>query len=106
MALAPSRTSPQNSIGIVFATAQAAGTVVHVQNPAGDDILTFRPAKRYQTVVLSSPLIVRATGYSLYVGGSSSGTAKDGLFSGGTYYGGTKKATFDVSSALTVVSVS
>jgi len=31
------------------------------------------------------------------------GTEKDGLFSGGTYYGGTRKATFDVSSALTVV---
>ena len=106
MALAPSKTSPQNSIGIAFSSAQAAGTVVHVQNAAGDDILTFRPAKRYQTVVLSSPLITRTTGYSLYVGGSSTGTEKDGLFSGGTYYGGTRKATFDVSSALTVVSVS
>jgi len=40
------------------------------------------------------------------VGGSSTGTEKDGLFSGGTYYGGTQKATFDVSSALTVVSAS
>ena len=106
MALAPSKTSPQNSIGIAFSSAQAAGTLVHIQNAAGDDILTFRPAKRYQTVVLSSPLITRTTGYSLYVGGSSTGTEKDGLFSGGTYYGGTKKATFDVSSALTVVSAS
>jgi hypothetical protein len=106
MALAPSRTSPQNSIGIAFSTAQAAGTLVHVRNAAGDDILTFRPAKRYQTVVLSSPLITRATGYSLYVGGSSTGTERDGLFTGGTHYGGTKKATFDVSSALTVVSAS
>jgi len=106
MALAPSKTSPQNSIGIAFSSAQAAGTLVHVQNAAGEDVLTFRPAKRYQTVVLSSPLVTRATGYSLYVGGSSTGPEKDGLFSGGTYYGGTKKATFDVSSALTVVSAS
>jgi hypothetical protein len=54
----------------------------------------------------SSPLITRATGYSLYVGGSSTGAEKDGLFSGGTHDGGTRKATFDVSTALTVVSVS
>jgi hypothetical protein len=106
MALAPSRTSPQNTIGIVFGSAQQAGTLVHLTNASGDDILTFRPAKRYQTVVLSSPLITQASGYSLYVGGSSTGTEKDGLFSGGTYYGGTRKATFDVSGALTVVTVS
>jgi hypothetical protein len=106
MAQAPSRTSPQNTIGILFSSAQAAGTLVHVQSASGDDILTFRPAKRYQAVVLSSPLITRASGYSLYVGGSSTGTEKDGLFSGGTYHGGTRKATFDVSSALTVVTAS
>lgn len=106
MAVAPSRTSPQNSIGIAFGSAQAAGTLVHVQNAAGEDVLTFRPAKRYQTVVLSSPLLAKASGYSLYVGGSSTGTERDGLFTGGTYYGGTKKATFDVSSALTVVNAS
>lgn len=103
MALAPSKTSPQNTIGVVFSSVQAAGVVVHIQNAAGDDVLTFRPAKRFQTVVLSSPLVTRTTGYSLHVGGSSTGTEKDGLFSGGTYYGGTRKATFDVSSSLTVV---
>jgi hypothetical protein len=103
MAEAPSQSSTQNSIGVVFGAAQPAGTLVHVAGPAGEDVLTFRPAKAYQTVVLSSSLIARGTGYSVSLGGSSSGTEKDGLFSGGTYSGGVKKATFDVTGTLTVV---
>jgi hypothetical protein len=65
--------------------------------------VTFRAAKTYQTVVLSSSLVTRGTGYAVYLGGSSTGTVKDGLFSGGTYSGGTKKASFDVTGTLTVV---
>jgi hypothetical protein len=103
MAEAPSQSSTQSSVGIVFGSAQQAGTLVHVAGPGGEDVLTFKPAKAYQTVVLSSSLLTRATGYALYVGGSSTGAEKDGLYSGGTYYGGTRKATFDVSDTLTVV---
>jgi hypothetical protein len=87
----------------VFGSSQAAGSLVHISSAGGDDILTFKPVKAYQTVVLSSPLLTRAPGYSLYVGGYSSGTGKDGLYSGGTYSGGTRKATFDITGTLTVV---
>jgi hypothetical protein len=105
MAQAPSRTSTQNSVAIRFGSAQPAGTLVHIADPSGGDILTFRPAKRYQLVVLSSPGLVPASAYSLYLGGSSTGTEKDGLFSGGTYYGGSKKGTFDITSSLTALTV-
>jgi hypothetical protein len=105
MAQAPTRTSPQNSVGVAFAAVQKAGTLVHIQGPTGADILTFRPAKTYQTVVLSSPKLVAASGYALYTGGYSSGSDVDGLFASGGYYGGTLKSTFDIANGLTVVSV-
>lgn len=103
MAQAPSTSSAQNSVAIRFGSVQPAGSLVHIGTPGGGDVLTFKPAKSYQFVVLSSALLTRATGYSLYAGGSSTGTEKDGLYTGGTYYGGTRRATFDVSGVLTVV---
>lgn len=106
MAQAPSTSSSQNSVAIRFSSTQQAGVLVHVADPGGGDVLTFRPAKRYQSVVLSSPLLVRGSGYSVWVGGSSTGTERDGVFSGGTHLGGTRRATFDVAGPLTVVNAS
>jgi hypothetical protein len=76
-----------------------------VQGADGADILTFRPTKRYQNLVLSSPLLTRASGYAVYLGGSSTGTEKDGLFTGGVYTGGSQRTTFNVSASQTAVNV-
>ena len=59
MAQMPSATSTCNSVMLRFGTAQQAGILVHVQNADGVDLLTFRPTKRYQNVVQSSPLPVQ-----------------------------------------------
>jgi hypothetical protein len=105
MAQAPSSSSAQSSVMFRFGSPQRAGTLVHMQNANGADVLTFSPAKQFQSVVLSSAALIRANGYALYLGGSSTGTVTDGLFSGGTYLGGTLKATFSISGVVTTVNV-
>jgi len=104
MAQMPSASSTQSSVHIRFGSPQEAGTLIHIAGPGGEDILTFEPAKRYQSVVLSSAALQQASGYALYSGGSSTGTKQDGLFSGGTFYGGTLRERFDISGTLTTVS--
>lgn len=92
MAMAPSTSSAQQSVLATFAT-QAAGTVVHVQSTDGTTIVTFAPSKPFSSIVVSSELIDAAATYEVYVGGSSTGTATDGLIEGGEYSGGTLVAT-------------
>ena len=105
MAQMPSSTSSRNAVMLKLASAQQAGTLVRVQGPDGSDVATFRPTKRYQNVVLSSPLLAKASGYGVYLGGASTGSERDGLFSGGTYYGGSLRTTFAVSGVQTAVTV-
>ena len=101
MAVGPGTSSTQNSAVINFSSQQA-GTIFHLQNSSGTDIVTFKPAKTYQSVVFSSPDFGKAT-YDIYFGGSSTGTLKDGLYKGGTYTPGTKNTSFTVSSVTTKV---
>lgn len=105
MAQMPSSNSTCNSVMLRFGTAQQAGTLVHVQSADGAEILTFRPTKRYQNVVLSSPLLTRGSGYAVYLGGSSTGADQDGLYAGGIYAGGSQRTTFSVNGTQTAVTV-
>ena len=100
MAQAPSTTSSQYSVMYNFASAQAAGTMVHIETESGQDVLTFVPVKQYQSVLLSSPEFENGSTYVVYSGGSSSGTVSDGLYSGGTFTGGSRVASFTVSSVV------
>jgi hypothetical protein len=84
MAQAPSTSSTQYSVVHNFSSPQAAGTMVHIETQDGEEILTFVPAKAYQSVVLSSPELKNGSTYIVYSGGSSTGTVTDGLYSGGT----------------------
>jgi len=101
MAQAPSTTSTQYSVMHNFASAQAAGTMVHIETEAGEDILTFVPTKEYQSVLLSSPELENGATYTVYAGGNSTGTVTDGLYSGGTYTAGTQVTSFTISSMVT-----
>lgn len=65
-------------------------------------MLTFAPAKAYQSVVFFSPELEEGSTYIVYSGGSSTGTVTDGLYSDGTYTGGTQIASFTISSIVTV----
>ncbi len=103
MAQAPGSYSEQNSVLVYFSAAQQAGSLVHIQNSAGEDILTFAPTKRYQALVLSSPALVKGQAYTIYTGGSSSGALSDSLYQGGSYTPGSEYASFTVAGALTTV---
>lgn len=103
MAQALSTTSTQYSVMVNFTSARAAGTMLHIQTQDGEDILTFLPAKAYQSVVLCTPALAKGTTCAVYTGGSSTGTAVDGLYSGGTYTPGTQYTTFTISSVVTTI---
>lgn len=64
--------------------------MVHIESADGEDILTFTPAKAYQSVVVCSPDLKEGSTYGVYAGGSSTGTVADGLYAGGTYTAGTQ----------------
>ena len=101
MAQAPSTSSTQYSVMLTFPSVLPAGTIVHVETETGEDMLTFVPAKEYQSVVLCSPELENGATYVVYTGGSSTGTITDGLYTGGTYTGGTQFASFTISSIVT-----
>ena len=104
MAQSPSVTSTQNSIKLTFASAQKANTLVHVEDENGNEVATFAPSKTYQSVVISSSSIEIGKTYKISSGGTSTGTAENGLYTGGVYSGGTVLATAKISSVITNVS--
>jgi hypothetical protein len=77
--------------------------LIHLETAAGEDIFTFAPTKYIRSIAFSSPRLARNTTYNLYVGGTSTGTPKDGLYEGGTYTPGTRYATFTIYSTVTNV---
>jgi hypothetical protein len=101
MAQGPSETSTQYSVMYNFESLQVGGTPVHIETEGGQDILTFVPAREYQSIVMSSPELENGATYVVYSGGGSTGTVADGLYSGGTYSAGTEVASFTISSMVT-----
>ncbi|MCB9133837.1 MAG: carbohydrate-binding domain-containing protein [Anaerolineales bacterium] len=101
MAQVPGESSSQNSLLVYFGTTIPSGTIVHIQNSAGEDVLTFVPTKNYQSLAFSSPDLAQGETYTIYVEGSSTGTAADGLIQDGAYTPGTEVGTFKVSSTVT-----
>jgi hypothetical protein len=101
MAEAPSETSTQYSVIYNLASTQAAGTLVHVESEDGEELLTFAPTKSYQSVVFSSPDLEYGESYAVYSGGTSTGSASDGLVSGGDYSPGNQVTSLTISSMVT-----
>ncbi|MBN1120006.1 MAG: carbohydrate-binding domain-containing protein [Anaerolineae bacterium] len=101
MAEAPDDSSSQYSVLINFDSAQAAGSLVHIQSSAGDEILTFAPTKQYQSIVFSSPKLANGETYDVYLGGSSTGTPNDSLYEGGSYTPGTQYTSLTISGMVT-----
>lgn len=93
----------QNSLLVAYSSTQKAGTLVSLQDEKGQTILTFAPAKDYQSIVISSPKLEQGKTYTLYSGGSSSGKNSDGLYTGGNYSGGSKVVSVTLSGAATSI---
>lgn len=101
MAEAPSSSSTQYSVIVNLSSPQAAGTVVAIEADDGTEVLAFAPTKQYQSVVFSSPELENGRTYTVYVGGSASGTLTDGVYSGGSYADGTPVTTLTIASMVT-----
>ena len=103
MAQAPTESSSgQYAVLVYFSTTQPSGTLVHIQDQDGSAILTFAPTKEYQSLLLSSPELQDGMTYTVYTGGSSTGSSEDGLFVDGRYTPGTEVFSFTPSSAVTL----
>ena len=99
MAQAPTTTSAQGALLVRLASAQKAGTVVHIQAADGTPLVTFQATKAFQALTVSTPAIVKDASYDVFAGGSATGTNTGGLYTGGAYSGGTKVATVTTPSA-------
>ncbi|MBE2183599.1 MAG: carbohydrate-binding domain-containing protein [Anaerolineae bacterium] len=103
MPQAPGDSSSQFSMLINYAEPYSPGTLVHIQTSDGEEILTFAPAKAFQSVVFSSPELTQGVTYDIYSGGSSSGIATDGLYADGAYTPGTLFETVTITNSVTYV---
>ena len=101
MAQAPSGESTQYAVLMDYDTVQQAGTLVHLEDSAGNDILTFAPAKEYQSLLLCSPTLQEGETYTLYAGGEATGSTVDGVYREQTYTGGTEVTDFTISDMIT-----
>ncbi|WP_428739724.1 carbohydrate-binding domain-containing protein [Sulfurimonas sp.] len=73
----------------------SAGTLLNIQDSSGTTVLTFESSKSYNSVVFVSDDVSAGT-YTIYKGGSSTGTSYHGLILDGTYTAGTKLKTVTV----------
>jgi hypothetical protein len=99
-----STTSAQYGVKITISSTLSASTLFHIQDASGNELVTFRPVRSCYYIVFSSPMIVNGSQYSIYTGGTSSGTLTNGIYVGGTYSGGTLRKSFTISSKVTNVS--
>lgn len=77
------------------------GNTIFSVTDGNDFTLSFAPTKSYSYVFISSPELSTGSDYSIYTGGSHSGTATDGLYSEGEYSAGELLTTITQSSIVT-----
>ena len=82
-----------------------AGTQLTLADASGNVVATFTVKTTAQAVIIGSDLITAGNTYTLYAGGTYSGTLDaNGYASGGTITGGTKIASGTVSAKVTALS--
>lgn len=106
MAQGISTSSSQNAIMMTYSTTQPAGTMLHLEDSKGNNILSFSPTKSYSSVVMSTPQIEQNQSYKLYTGGSVSGNTQDGISVDETYTGGNLVVEFETGDVQTYLTES
>jgi hypothetical protein len=66
-------------------------------------ILACSQGHSYQSAILSSSLPAKRETYTIYAGGSSTGTKEDGLYSDGTHSGEAVYTRFTISAIVTTL---
>lgn len=103
VAMSASDTSSQAALSLFFDDTQKAGSLVNLKNEAGDTVISFAPEKDFSHIAISSPDLKVGETVTLSTGGKDSGTAKNGLYSGGDYTNGTELAKISLNGVLTSV---
>lgn len=101
MSQSHSEDSSQTGVLMTYPEIQSAGTMIHLEDNDGKNIISFTPAKDYQTVFISSPELTKDASYTLYSGGTSTGEEADGFYTDGNVEGGTKVIDFTISETVT-----
>lgn len=102
-------TSACTQRSIVYNGSALSGKVIHLQDASGNGIVTYqaptKSALSSQVVVLiSTPDLQASTSYTLYTGGTVSGTEYfHGLYTDATYTAGTQVSTFTTTNMVTTV---
>ena len=104
MAESFSETSTQASIMVNFGTTIKAGTIIALTDEKDNTIICYSSEKDIQNIVISSADVKLGSSYKLYLGGSNTGIAVNGIFEEGTYTKGELKTTIKVASLVTKIS--
>jgi hypothetical protein len=100
---APANQSTQRSALLLTDMTIPAGALFHIEDAIGNSLLTFAPVRNYSAILLSSPGLISGTIYRVYTGGGCTGAEQDGLYTGGTYSGGTLRTTFTSSGIVQII---
>ncbi len=114
MAKAMSTTSTQPGMFIKSSSMISSSSLLHIQDGAGNDLLTFKPKNGGYYFHFSSSSLSKGETYNIYSGGSYSngsfvgGTSGYGLYTGGTYStsGASLKKSGTLSTSTTVNTIS
>ncbi|MGD9635308.1 MAG: carbohydrate-binding domain-containing protein [Pirellulales bacterium] len=113
MTKAASTSSTQVNFLLKSSTALASSSLLHIQDSAGNEVLTYKPKYNAYYFHVSTSTLAKNTSYSVYFGGTYSGGSYVGglttwgLLTGGTWSstGATLKKTFTTSASSTVNTV-
>lgn len=97
--------STQPSLAVYYTAAQEAGTLAALTDSQGNVVAAFAPAKKYQSIVFSSPDLKQGETYTLYTGGSCDGDEASGFYSSGTLTGAEKQTDVTLSDSDMVTSI-
>lgn len=104
MAESPSEDSTQNAVSATFDNTLKCGTLVTLLDSSGNEIISFKPAKSFDNIVISTPDIKTGTAYTFYTGGTSSKSEAHGLYENGGYNNdGTESGNFTAESVVSYV---
>lgn len=99
MAQNVSSTSTQNTV--MCYVSGSAGTLFNISDKNGNSVVTYKPSKSYQCVLVSTSKLQTNTEYTVSVGGACTGESVNGLYTSGVYSGGTSSATYTHSKTVT-----
>lgn len=104
MAESPSENSTQNTVSATFDSTFDGGTLVTLLDSSGNEIMSYKPAKSFDNIVISTPDIKTGTAYTFYTGGTTSTSEIHGLYENGGYNNdGTESGNFTAESVVSYV---